>query len=70
MKADQQNRVPKQKLGQLDVNNPLKGTRKDETSLVFDVTTSFLCQKISVTNNNYLISTHGANHGDMPPQLK
>ena len=53
MKADQQNRVPKQKLRQLDFNNPLKGTRKDGTSLIFGVTTSFLCQKINVTNNNY-----------------
>ena len=50
MKADQQNRVPKQKLQQLDFNNPLKGTRKD--GKVFDVTTSFLCQKINLTNNN------------------
>ena len=52
MKADQQNRVPRQKLWQLDFDNPLKGTRKDGTSLVFDVTTSLLYQKINLTNNN------------------
>ena len=52
MKADKQNIVPKWKLQELDVNNPPKGTRKDRTSLVFEVTSSFLCQKINVTNNN------------------
>ena len=38
MKADQQNRVPKQKLGQLDVNNPLKGTTVERTEQVWSST--------------------------------